>query len=278
MYFGERHDYQLLSSHRRVVIVAMAVGAVRTWASAVARTVSSHVIEVPLSIGIARSTLASIDGCVAIVGLRDEDGVLAIDAVAALRDAARALPVVLCVSPREMGEARVSAFARAGVDDLMFFDGPPGQRELRSILNEHFAHLLPEPVFRSAVRAPAEQGLARAVEGWCYRNGFRDVEAERAAKHFGVDRKAVYRVLRAADLPPISMLVQNARLLHVAVQLDETPLSISEIASSLGFPGDSALRMLVRRNLGISSTELRARGAVREVLNHLHRDGGEPTG
>ncbi|MCU0618807.1 MAG: helix-turn-helix domain-containing protein [Gemmatimonadaceae bacterium] len=66
--------------------------------------------------------------------------------------------------------------------------------------------------------------------------------------------------MAAAGLPAPAELAMWARLLLAADRLAREPRPVDDIALSLGFSGDNALRNACRRWLDASPTELRAGG------------------
>jgi transcriptional regulator GlxA family with amidase domain len=77
-----------------------------------------------------------------------------------------------------------------------------------------------------------------------------------------IDRKTLFNLFRAAQLPPPSLIISWCRVL-VATQLLEDPeTTVDGIARTLDHTSGTSLRNIIRRYLGVTPTELRNLGPV----------------
>ena len=87
----------------------------------------------------------------------------------------------------------------------------------------------------------------------------RDVTVDEISAHCGLHPKTFYRRLQAATGLAPSRFVQRVRLEVATDLLRDTPLSVEEIAARVGYADASTLRRIVRRELGLSASEIRSR-------------------
>lgn len=98
------------------------------------------------------------------------------------------------------------------------------------------------------------------AEQWVRDNLTRgDVTLDELAEISGLHAKTFYRRLRAATGLAPSRFVQRVRLEVATDLLRDTTLSVDEIAARIGYADASTLRRIVRRELGMSATEIRTR-------------------
>ena len=114
-------------------------------------------------------------------------------------------------------------------------------------------------------------GNARQMPAWCLHNDACPLSVYHVAEAFGVSVRTCNRRLAAAGIGTLADVVGFSRTLRAALRLerDETPLSL--IAGEMGFPDAHALRMQLKRRLGLTPTQCRA-GEVRlTVMKSLPR-------
>lgn len=86
-----------------------------------------------------------------------------------------------------------------------------------------------------------------------------DLSVEEMARQAGLHPKTFYRRLVGATGLSPSRFVQRVRLEAAVELLRGTSLQVEEIAARVGYADASTLRRVVRRELGLSASEMRAR-------------------
>ena len=98
------------------------------------------------------------------------------------------------------------------------------------------------------------------AEAWIRANLSRgEVTVDEIAGVCGLHPKTFYRRLLAATGLAPSRFVQRVRLEVATDLLRDTQLGVEEVAIRVGYADASTLRRIVRRELGLSATEIRAR-------------------
>lgn len=203
-----------------------------------------------------------------VVDKRDSDGKSTLHLVRRVRSAFPALPIVLYTALAPDASRDVLRFARAGVNDLIF----RGVDDTRAAL-------------RGALQAAADDCLAKLalseieplvpanvldIVRYCVENARGDIGVGEVAAALSVHRKTLVNRMRAAGYPPPSWLISWGRLLHAARLLDGR--SVTQVATLVGFPTGTALRNMMKRYTGLTTTEVRRHGGMRCVLRVFKRE------
>ena len=98
------------------------------------------------------------------------------------------------------------------------------------------------------------------AEQWVRENLARgDITVDEIAEICGLHTKTLYRRLVAATGLAPSRFVQRLRLEVATDLLRDTQLSVDQIAIRVGYAEASTLRRILRRELGLSASEIRMR-------------------
>lgn len=171
------------------------------------------------------------------------------------------VPVIAALDPHVVGTEALRMLGRRGLVDLVVL----GHDDTPTALVERFrrAHSVPlkrivkdllprelSPQARSIVDAAAElaadAGLARGLCG-----------------KLRLSKRILSRVAERSALPPPRRLMAWMRTLLAAALLNDQGHSVLSVARACGFSSDAGLRRLVSKQLGMSPSTLRERGAVR---------------
>lgn len=134
-------------------------------------------------------------------------------AVASLRNAYPGAKLVACLTSFDPLCRQLSALARAGLDSVVFADGPDAADELARTVVAALRHSLDGTLFRT-VNAQ-EMPLATNAVSWVLRNAHRRLRATEVADWFQVDQGTLNRSLRRIGLPNLHLIVAGSRLLHL---------------------------------------------------------------
>ena len=104
-------------------------------------------------------------------------------------------------------------------------------------------------------------GAARAILGAAASVVFEGGQGRDLARALHITPRTLTRWCRRAALPPPKRLLAWMRVLLAAELLDDPGRTVSDVALSCGYAADSSLRLVLRKFLGSSPTELRDRGA-----------------
>ena len=106
----------------------------------------------------------------------------------------------------------------------------------------------------------ASDAFLSKAEQWIRDNLSRgDVTVEAIAGACGLHPKTLYRRLVAVTGLAPSRFIQRVRLEVATDHLRDTTLSVDEIAARVGYADASTLRRIVRREIGLSASEIRLR-------------------
>ncbi|MDP1860824.1 MAG: helix-turn-helix domain-containing protein, partial [Gemmatimonadaceae bacterium] len=89
------------------------------------------------------------------------------------------------------------------------------------------------------------------------------MRVNQVADNFGVSIRTCNRRLADSSIAPLVDIISYCRALRAALLLEDADRSVAFVAAELGFPGDQALRMHIKRRLGVTPTMCRG-GQVRE--------------
>jgi AraC-like DNA-binding protein len=121
-------------------------------------------------------------------------------------------------------------------------------RSLHALLHRVVPQGLPERA-RAILFATARCAVDRAT-------------VDDVASHLGVSSRTLLRWCAQASLPPPNEILASLRVLNAAEFLDDPDRTIHSIASGLGYGSEPALRRATLEVVGLTPTQLRARGAV----------------
>lgn len=169
--------------------------------------------------------------------------------------------VVAGRSSRLLGQ-NVRAVVLAGEDQFAFMD-----IESDESLSELFASVLLHPVPAAVLRrvSSAGAGMARVMLVWCLHGAMRPMRVNQVADNFGVSLRTCNRRLADSSIAPLVEVISYSRALRAALLLEDADQPVAVVAAELGFPGDQALRMHIKRRMGVTPTICRG-GQVREQL------------
>ncbi|MGQ0767273.1 MAG: helix-turn-helix domain-containing protein [Gemmatimonadota bacterium] len=185
-------------------------------------------------------------------------------AIASLRAADRATPIVLCIAPGGPVGA-LPEFARSHVDGLVLGSFVGFEQEVRELVDQHLDHALPSATLESVLFGRTEH--VRYERWWIARRSWRKSRGREFADWHGVDPNTLRsRHEDDGGLTPYTWH-RWCRLLHVAHALDETALSLTAIAKRLDFTSPADMSMFVYRMTGEYPSVLRTAGATRRVLD-----------
>jgi len=118
-------------------------------------------------------------------------------------------------------------------------------------------------------------GRARAIVDAATRVVSGGGDGSDLAKRLGVSRRTLLRWSEVAGLPPPRRLLAWMRILLAAELLDDPGRSVLGVAQACGYSSDSGLRRVTMKFVGLTPTELRARGAfagaTKRFLQELER-------
>jgi AraC-like DNA-binding protein len=209
-----------------------------------------------------RSALANRSGSVTalVIGMDDEDGGSALAFARDMRAFKLGTSVVACCDLAAHPRAPVSAFAAAGVHDILFTGVNDDGHTARMVI---FGAALggAADVVMSAVAPEIPTGLLRFVDAAVRRPRELKRVAE-IASALNVPRQTVGRWCRRHNFIRPEELLVWARLLLVGALLETTPRTLESIAIDLRYASPSALRNRIREYVGLTSTQIRAGGMV----------------
>jgi len=207
-------------------------------------------------VDLARST----PGVAAIVlSIRGAHGESALPHIVELHSALPYIPIVLVLRAGDEARESIPAAVRAGVTHVVHsaLETPDSLRAL-------FASILSFPVPREVLEVIADRipRAARDVVSWCVQNGYRPITVPEVAQELGLNRKTVFRRLERSGLPSSTRIIAWSRLVHVATRLDRAVTPIGRIARDMLFGTEASLRTFVKRETGLTASQMRERGAV----------------
>lgn len=207
---------------------------------------------------------------VVIVDLRDRDGLSTLASVSRLRGEFPSVPVVLYCAISSHNSRDVLAFARAGVNDLVFREVDDLRQTLRTVLSAASDHCSAREILGELeTLVPAG---ALAMLRYCLENGRRALSVPEVATALNVHRKTLVDRLGSAHLPPPSAIIAWCRLLVCARLLEDPGRSVEQVALLLDFPSGTSMRNMMKRYTGLRPGEIRENGGVRCVLHAFKRE------
>lgn len=201
---------------------------------------------------------------------RDRDGSSTLPAVRRVRDEYPSIPVVLYCVFSPAASRDVLDFARAGVSQLVLQDTTDLREPLRDALNSAL-----DQVSARSLLADLEPLVSPAVLPffkYCLEHARRDLGVESVASALGVTRKTLVDRLNTAHLPSPSAIISWTRLLVAARLLEDPGRSVEQVALLLDFPSGTSLRNMMKRYVGLRSSEVRENGGVRCILHAFKRE------
>ena len=200
----------------------------------------------------------------AVVDKRDAQGDSTLAVVRRIRTAYAGVPVVLYCTLTAEASRDVLEFARAGVNDIVFRGLDDVRVALRAAIHAAVDHSAAE--WTLAELEPLMPSNVSSIVRYCVENGRRNVGVEDVALALSVTRKTLVNRLKAAGYPSTSSLIAWGRLLRAARLLNDPGRSAEQVALLLGFANGSALRNMMKRYTGLTTTEVRENGGLRCVL------------
>ena len=214
--------------------------------------------------GLLRDTLESVD--LVVIGI-DTPRTSVADVVRGVRRERPGVPVVVYLDRAVDSSSTIPSITEAGVHEIIV----PGYNDEGARLR---AALLAARQFCAAawvldrLSLVVPTRLLRFVEAVlgdpC---GVDSVDA--LATSAGVHRKTLYNWCRITRFFGPGDLLLWCRLALVAHYLGTTRCTVEVIARDLGYPSDTALRNTLKRNVGLTATELRDRGGLEPFLKIL---------
>ncbi|MET0399688.1 MAG: helix-turn-helix domain-containing protein [Longimicrobiaceae bacterium] len=170
------------------------------------------------------------------------------------------LPVLAALAITKARSSEIQTLASWGVADvvaighddtvtaLLYRSRQARTRSLHALLHGVVSQDLPERA-RAILFASARCAADRAT-------------VDDVAAQLGVSSRTLLRWCAQASLPPPNEILAALRVLIAAVFLDDPDRSIQSVASGLGYGSEPALRRATLKVIGLTPTQLRARGAV----------------
>lgn len=172
--------------------------------------------------------------------------------------------IVIDARGRELDLFRLG---RLGVDEVLLDEGGSALADLPNALDRTLARGLARRVAsRLDGRLPGAvvDGLSWGVE-----HAERGPSPAALAAGLGHPIGRYRRELRRAAAPPPQRILMWARLIRAAHLLHAEPGPVERVAHRLGYQAPTSLARALRRETGLSPTEVRARGGVGAVLEAL---------
>ncbi|HET8797438.1 MAG TPA: helix-turn-helix domain-containing protein [Thermoanaerobaculia bacterium] len=145
------------------------------------------------------------------------------------------LDLVLAIVTETLGAAVADLCSRH-----LLIDHRPSQA--RYMIQSHVRHVDPTVV---------------AAERWIDAHLAEPVAVTELAAAMALSPKTLARRIAAATGVPPLRLVQRRRLLHATHLLETTPLTVEEVAARVGYQDGTALRRIMKRELGTTPASLR---------------------
>ena len=187
--------------------------------------------------------------------------------LAKLRAARPDLGLIGYITRGQAYSPEVLTMARAGVHELIF----RGTDDVTTGIRTALARVGAGPAQTSVRRALTDAGVlstpeADAIVTCCIQYGQADFSADDLARFLGVHRKTLAQRCRASGLPLPGALTAWLRLLQAGALLDVPGRRVDDVAEALGYRKASVLRNALKRYTGQRATELRAGGALKQLL------------
>ena len=135
---------------------------------------------------------------------------------------------------------------------------------LRALLSRERTRL--RRMHTAAVCAALMPDAAREALRYAIENGDRRMGVPHLAASIGRPRKSLDRHLAISSPLSAREIIVWGRLMAIAIELDDPGVTVAAIAPELRFTSASSLRNLLQRHTGLTPSELRARGGLREIL------------
>jgi AraC-like DNA-binding protein len=163
----------------------------------------------------------------------------------------------------------VRALALAGVHELLFHGIDDNGTALRAILAMAQQAMVGDVVASTLLPLVAER-LWQFVR-YVVSHPAESSRVARVAQALGYHRKTLVNHCARAHLPPPQELLAWCRLAVVGYLLQTTKSTVEGIAFQLDFPSDTSLRNLMKRYVGMRSTDVRAAGGLAAVVAAFER-------
>jgi AraC-like DNA-binding protein len=176
-------------------------------------------------------------------------------------------PAIACVPSRRAMSSDALGLVRAGANDILAIDELDLPHTTQLVVNTARLGCLADVIWPSI--APLLDPVLAPCMKLALRLAFRPLDVERIARELGVTRKTLWQRCHGSNAPSPRELLGWCRVLAVAFALEDLGRSVDSIADELEFPSPSAMRNMVQRYLGLTPSQLRAKGASALALKRL---------
>jgi AraC-like DNA-binding protein len=187
------------------------------------------------------------------------------------------VPVLIYAPLTAAASRAIVALARAGITNVIIAGHDDLNHAVRPILDASASACTAEAAY-ARLSAVASPGVA-AILSYALRYGTAAPTVAAAARAVRVHRKTLAAWCLASGAPSPRVLITWCRLVIAVERLVEARWPAERVARAFGFGSGSALAGLIRRHIGLTRTELRARGSgvVIEMLAQRLVDGRRRT-
>lgn len=162
------------------------------------------------------------------------------------------------------GNVYTSAGATAGLDMTLAFIEEDFGRELALSVAQFLVFFLKRPGNQAQFSAPmacqlAERNVIREIQTYIYENMQEDLSVVHLAKKAAMSPRNFARVFSQEVGVTPGRFVEDARLEIARERLEQSQLSVEEIAAACGFRNAETMRQAFKRKLGVGPSEYRRR-------------------
>jgi len=136
---------------------------------------------------------------------------------------------------------------KAAIDALEKLGGTDDECEL----------ILAELTYESLDETVKKDTAASALLGWIEENKHLNIKVMDAAEHFGLSEGYLTRTFREEYSLNLKAYIDSVRQKYVCEQLEDTTLSLTEVAIKCGFENHRQLNTFMNYHLGMSPSEYR---------------------
>lgn len=186
------------------------------------------------------------------------DGRLAAELRALLIDfPSIAVAAAMRVEPSRTEDLRT--LGKWGVVEIISLDHDDTSAALDRRLRQMLGHKLKQLV--DALLSEETSGRARAILDAAAEIVVAGGAGTHLSARLNLSRRTLLRWTATAGLPPARQILAWMRILLAAELLDDPGRTVLQAARSAGYSSDSSLRRITNRFVGLSPTDMRARGA-----------------
>jgi len=155
---------------------------------------------------------------------------------------------------------------RQGMDGLVIADQDDSPRSLLSLIERAESRRLGSLVRQTleGVEPSTQDALLLAVT-----RAHERLSVDGLARLLALPRRTVAHRLAASGFPPPKQLLTWGRLIVAGHLLEDRHRSADRVAAALEFPSGSGFRNICQRYLGVTPSEIRARGGASFVIRSL---------